>query len=139
MGLSDSAYAAASHVLLLLIAVTLIFRLVRFLDGRVVKLAIDRYDLIPALALCCIGLAIERAYYVAARMLVTSGLNLWQLHPAPEVLSAIMAASMYAVHVSLTRAHVDHDSRSLQFFRQRIGLELVGAVMIWSLVAWWLY
>ncbi|MCB5198580.1 hypothetical protein LGQ03_04955 [Loktanella sp. TSTF-M6] len=34
---------------------------------------------------------VERSYYVAARLLVNSGFNLWELHPAPDLLSGIVA------------------------------------------------
>lgn len=41
------------------------------------------------------ALMVERFYYVIARFLVKSELNLWQAHPAPEMLSFSVAATVF--------------------------------------------
>ncbi|SEQ59476.1 hypothetical protein SAMN05428995_105236 [Loktanella sp. DSM 29012] len=43
------------------------------------------------------AILVERIYYIAARLLVNSGTNLWELHPAPDLLSAIVAAAGFWV------------------------------------------
>jgi len=139
MGLGESAYTTASHVVLFLITLGLIVRLTWHLNGDVVKFAVDRCGFIPALAICAISIDIERLYYICARLLQGRGLNLWSLHPAPEVLSLIMAIGVYAIHISLTQA--DHALKRLprRRFWVRSSVEVFGSGLAWLWVAGWLY
>lgn len=48
-----------------------------------------------------IVLGVERAYYVGARALVNSEMDLWEMHPVPEVLSALLALTAFWVAASI--------------------------------------
>jgi hypothetical protein len=49
------------------------------------------------------ALILERSFYVAARILIHRGIDLWGAHPAPAVLSAITAAAIFACWAALIR------------------------------------
>jgi hypothetical protein len=86
-----------------------------------------RLSLIAAMA----SLIVERAYYILARLLTLEDIDLWQAHPAPELLSLASAVAVW--HVSVA-ALVATDMMSAPR-RGRIALELGGMIALWCLIS----
>lgn len=99
MGLQWSAVTLAGHVTLCLAILLILWNALVVLPA-----ARGPGSLLPiASPLFAFGAAflVERAYYVVARLLVNSGINLWELHPAPDLLSGIVAAMGFWVAVAV--------------------------------------
>jgi hypothetical protein len=113
--------------------VILLMLVVRVLRAPMVpppRLARFRHRLALVAALAIGALAVERAYYVAARLLRPHGVDLWQAHPAPSVLSALVCAALYAACVPLIQA-----ARPEAEARARVGGEMVALGALWGLLA----
>lgn len=133
MGLGDSAYTVASHVCLLGALLLLMWRLVSMMHNETPLMALGR-GLVPGMAIFALGIIVERAYYVAARLLAPSGMDLWAEHPAPEVLSAMMFGTLYAM-----KGTIIFSLHPAAVARHRLCIELTGFVALWCSVAWVLY
>jgi hypothetical protein len=49
------------------------------------------------------ALILERSFYVAARILSHRGVDLWAMHPAPAILSALTATAIFACWAVMIR------------------------------------
>lgn len=78
---------------------------------------------------------IEHYYYIGARLLSPYGVNLWAAHPAPEVLSASTALTIFNLSASIRLALGGHDRRAMR----DVSVHLVLLVAIWLAVAAILY
>ena len=135
MGLGFSALTTASHAVLVL-AVLLLFSEVVLLRHILVPREPARSrSLFFAAALVMASFVIERLYYVAARLLKPHGVDLWALHPAPEVLSALVALSVFGAFASLAGLTSPLVSRA------RMTVALHGSVLVglWAVIAWLLW
>ena len=61
--------------------------------------------------------AIERVYYLLARLLQPQGLDLWNLHPAPAVLSGLVCLGATMLLVPLVQAAIARPTKANPFPR----------------------
>ena len=99
MALGWSAVTLAGHTCLVLAVVMILWNAVVTLGARRDAVAVDWIAI--AVILLGVGAVVERIYYIAARLLVNSDFNLWSLHPAPDLLSGIVAVLAFAVAVTV--------------------------------------
>lgn len=77
---------------------------------------------------------VERSYYVVARLLVNSGTNLWELHPAPDVLSGLVAIGAFWVAAAVRRlCGADRKGIKRVIAAQGTLLAFVYAGLAWGL------
>ena len=103
MGLGPSAFVAAAHIIMIAVLVLTSIRLMKlqYLAARPGRGA----WLFPGpITLVLTAFAIERGYYVAARLLKPWGYDLWSMHPAPAALSSVVALSCYWLMPVIFRA-----------------------------------
>lgn len=103
MGLGDSAPVAASHIIMIVIIFLTGGRLIR-LQGRSCPSAVGPWAFTGPVAMTFAAFAIERIYYVGARLFKPYGYDLWTMHPAPGLLSATVALSFYWMMPAIFRA-----------------------------------
>lgn len=73
---------------------------------------------------------VERLYYVAARMLQPAGFDLWSAHPAPALLSVLVAASCYWIMPRIFEARgVGGRER-----RRKCAAELSAMGVVWIIL-----
>ena len=96
------AYTTASHISLVLTA------FYAFHIGQTLMLASDGFARMGQSGYARISvffllaaLVCERGYYIAARILAPQGFDLWSQHPAPELLSAIVALSLFNLSAAI--------------------------------------
>lgn len=123
-GFGMSGLTIASHVTLIVIVSMLAWRAMRHMDP----------GLRAAISIACIALIIERSYYILARFLYASGVDLWRMHPAPEVLSLIVATGLYAIMIPILIYRY-----GLSRGWSRISVEAAGLLLFWAALAWVLY
>lgn len=130
MGLGSSAFTVASHVTIVA-AVLLAFARLQQLraDGSARHLFVSHWAPPLAAHVVVAALVVERLYYVAARLLRSHGVDLWQAHPAPAALSVLLAASIWSVSVA----------KSLSVLTPRWALrvalvELFGLAGLWAVL-----
>lgn len=129
MGLGWDALTAASHMALIAACVMLFFNVGRLrfdhdIFARVVGAASVRLSFFGVLT----ALITERLYYVTARVLHGTEIDLWEAHPAPEMLSMLVAASIASLSTSLSVA-----SSASKITGTTIDVVLIFAV--WLIVA----
>ena len=134
MGLEQNSLTIASHLAMVVILFILAGRALSTFNKGLGGLAIS-HGLMAAIAIACVGLSIERGYYVLARFFLGKGVNLWGMHPAPEVLSLIVCVGLYGVMVPLLRAQ----NASRRRFAHRIGWEVVLLISFWIFTVWLLF
>lgn len=125
-----SALALASHVVLIYAAVLLICELPRLrhvyqVDG--LRTRPLYFGAVAALAV----LLVERAYYVVARLMIGEGWDLWKMHPAPEVLSGMVAVSIFIVYVLAIHAAFGRAVAKRRGVRSGSALALVWCAIGW--------
>jgi len=123
--LGQNAFTVASHLTMVAILIMLIARIVSHRTGQ----------LGAAIGIMAVGMIIERLYYVLARFLAPLGVNLWQLHPAPEVLSMVVATGAYGVMVPLIWRSYHPQKKAVQ----RMCFEVAALSALWGLTVWGLY
>ncbi|MBW4708642.1 hypothetical protein KX928_12690 [Roseobacter sp. YSTF-M11] len=134
MDMGLNAYTVASHLTMIAILTVLAFRVLAAPHGALMQSAID-LGFKATVAIGAVALIIERTYYVIARFLKSQGINLWEMHPAPEALSLVVAFGLYSVMIPLILAA----ARTRKFGLCRIALEISVACTFWAMIAWVLY
>jgi hypothetical protein len=134
MGLEENSLTIASHVVMVVILFILAARALGTFKKGLGGLAVD-HGLMAVIAIACVALSIERFYYISARFLRSRDLNLWDMHPAPEVLSLIVGIGIYGIMVPLLRAQISDRRRHLS----RVAWEVIGLISIWIVAVWVLY
>ncbi|MEM7667734.1 MAG: hypothetical protein AAF317_01110 [Pseudomonadota bacterium] len=129
-----NAYTVASDLTMIAILCLLAFRVLVAPHGDLMRSAID-LGFKAMVAILCVALIIERAYYVTARFLKDKGINLWDMHPAPEALSLIVACGLYSVMIPMILAR----SRTRSVACTRIVFEVLFALLFWIIIAAVLY
>ena len=125
MILQANAATIASHLVLVAMLALTGWRVIDAQrDGALVQAA-RKHGMALAVALACLGLGVERLYYVGARALEPHGLDLWSAHPAPELLSLLVAASIYGIGVPFLAARLT-PGRSFRQAGAELGLMLLG-------------
>jgi len=125
MGLGLSAFVTAAHIIMVLVILLTSIRLMKlqYLAARPGRGA----WLFPGpVILVLTAFAIERGYYVAARILKPWGYDLWSMHPAPAVLSAVVALSCYWLVPVIFRAQ----GMSSREIRITITVEVVSFFVV---------
>jgi hypothetical protein len=133
MDLGPSAFVTAGHVAMITSLGLLFWRMITMLDGHAPSLALRR-GWVAGLGLAAWVLVIERVYYVAARLLVPSDYDLWSMHPAPAILSALVVVGLQFVSVPLILALYPRPRA-----HRRIAAEIGAIAALWGLCAWVLY
>lgn len=103
MGLGLSALVTAAHIIMVLVILLTSTRLMR-LQYRAARPGQGAWLFPGPVILVLTAFAIERGYYIAARVLKPWGYDLWSMHPAPAVLSAVVALSCYWLMPVIFRA-----------------------------------
>lgn len=134
MDMGQNAYTIASHATMITILTLLAFRVLAAPHGELMRSAID-LGFKATVAIGAVALIIERAYYVLARFLKPAGINLWEMHPAPEALSLLVAFGLYSVMIPLILA----GARTRRTGTYKITLEIITACLFWVVIAWALY
>lgn len=134
IGLGMSAVTIASHTIVIMILILGGYRLIRSLEHGVAIRAVKHHGLTPALASAAVALGVERAYYITARTLRPTGLDLWQMHPAPELLSLIVSVGLYAATAPLVLARMEDLNQALRVFgRDWMIFAAVFGAIVWGL------
>lgn len=131
MGLEQNSLTIASHLVMIIILLALAGRALSTFEKGLGGLAVE-HGIMAAIAIACVGLSIERLYYVAARFF---SLNLWSMHPAPEVLSLVVGIGLYGIMVPLLRAQMPNRRRHAH----RIAREVMALILLWTVTVWLLY
>lgn len=127
------ALAIASHTCLVVALSLLIWRVITLFHDSKSVLALN-IGLLPGVAMFAFGLIVERNYYIAARVLRPQGYDLWQEHPAPEVLSVVVLLSLYAMKVPLIYSLYEKRRATGQ-----VTAELGGLACLWCSIVWVLF
>jgi hypothetical protein len=130
MGYGQDAFAIASHATMIVVLVLLGYRVMRLFPDIQLLTRAESHGLSAALAIATMAMVIERAYYVAARLLSHHGLNLWSLHPAPEVLSMVVVIGLFLCFVPLRMA-TGEPSRRIWI---GLGVEWIALLLFWVLI-----
>lgn len=133
--LGFSGLTVASHVTICL-AIFMVFdealRLAASPDG--LKRALSTGGVRVAVFAALSAVVVERVYYIAARLLRPLGLDLWSQHPAPELLAASVAVTLFLVVVAgRVASSLDSHDWVVPMFLRAMSL-----VVVWSCVAFWL-
>ena len=99
MGLGWSAVTLAGHSCLVMAVVMIFWNALMTYGATRGRTGPDWIAL--SVILLGVGAVVERLYYVLARLLVNTDYNLWNAHPAPDLLSAIVALLAFAVAVTV--------------------------------------
>ena len=135
MGLGWSALTTASHVALI-VAVLLLFSEVMLLRHLLVKREpLRSRSIFYAAAFIMAAVVIERLYYVAARLLVPWNVDLWAAHPAPEILSGLVACAVFAAFIAIAGLTSPLVSRA----RQTVLIHGTVLIGLWAMIAWLLW
>ena len=125
MILHANAATIASHLVLVAMLALTGWRVIDAQrDGALVQAA-RKHGMALAVALACLGLGIERLYYVGARFLEPHGFDLWSAHPAPEFLSFLVAVTIYGIGVPFLAARLT-PARSLRQVAAELGMMVAG-------------
>ena len=125
----------ASHLTLIAVLMILVVRvLLAELDAAIFE-AVRAHGLTVALAIGFAVMAVERTYYVLARGLKRDGIDLYAAHPAPEVLSLMLAFALHLIAAPVVRAR----SASLVIASRTILIELAIILVFWAGAVWVLY
>ncbi|WP_425091991.1 hypothetical protein [Tropicimonas sp. S265A] len=134
MDMGYNGLTVASHTVMVMLLILIAARGLHGLSTiRVDRHVLDRMGV--ALAIACLAIGIERAYYVMARLLARYGEDLWQAHPLPEVLSLVMSLGLYGLMVPIML----HTFETRNAAIRRICLELSGLGLLWLGLAWALF
>ena len=106
MGLQWSAVTLASHLGLVIAVLFAFANAVRRVWSAADSPAVFRRLEGPVFAIVA-SLVVERLYYVTARLLVNTDIDLWSAHPAPELLSFMLMASIFSLAVAIRHLGVD--------------------------------
>ena len=135
MALEWSALTTASHVVLVL-AVLLLFQEAMMLRHVIPAAKPARSQrLFFAGAWIMAAFVVERLYYVAARLLLPRGIDLWAMHPAPEFLAALVAAAVFGAFATITGL----TSPILGRARATVAIHGASLIAVWAAVAWFLW
>lgn len=134
MHLGAEAYTVASNLVLVVILVLLILRVLLTPHGAPMKDVID-LGFRAAVSIGAVGLILERLYYVLARILRRDGVDLWMMHPAPEVLSIVVAFGIYGITVPM----IFSAAATPQLAVRRVIFELIGIAGFWAALVWVLF
>ena len=136
MSLEWSAVTLASHASLVLATVFAFLNAItvrRFWVAQPSLAVFERLES-PIFAIAA-ALMVERSYYVCARLFVRTDLNLWEAHPAPEVLAFMLAASMFWLAISI-RTMGEIGGLGAQ---RALILQSATMVALFTLLAWGLW
>lgn len=132
--LGPNAFTVASHITMIVILLTLGVRIMAAKVSGVMGAAMHR-GMTAAITIAALSLGIERGYYIAARFLVSSGVNLWTMHPAPEVLSIVVGIGLYGIMIPMLLADARRDRDAwLKVFR-----EVLLLLAFWTAATWVLF
>lgn len=126
---------AASHTFLALATMLVFFNAVsvRLIQHHHSGLSLFQ-NLEAPLFLIGATIIVERLYYVMARLLQTSGVNLWEAHPAPEILSLCVAGAIFWLSLKIRGLARDDQARKKRVVIIQTGLALgVFIGMSWGL------
>lgn len=126
MDLGANAYPVASHLIMVGILLMLIIRVMIAPHGPRMMEAID-LGFRATIAIGALGLIIERLYYVLARLLKPDGIDLWSMHPAPEVLSIVVGLGLYSIMVPMIFAA----AATREVAVRRVIVEMSSIVLVW--------
>jgi hypothetical protein len=131
MGLGPDAAIVASHAALIMVLLLVIARIGSFMARPELPVIALKRDLLVYLGLFCWVLVIERAYYVAARLLKGVGVDLWSAHPAPALLSTVVVLGALGLKVSLLRAAFPGPAAM-----RRVAGDLCAVLIVWLMLFW---
>lgn len=132
MGFGVDAFVIASHALMVLVLGLMGIRMMRLLT---INRPSGGWHLPAGITMTLIAFAIERIYYIAARLLKREGIDLWSAHPAPALLSAVVALAAYWLAPPYFRAC----GLSQAQLRRRVLFEIIGLSGVWLILAWMLH
>ncbi len=130
MGLGGDAWPIACHLLVLAVLVLVGLRVLRLFAHPEVLAEAERRGLSAAAALACCALALERSWGIFARIMRAHGVDVYGLHPAPELVALLTAGSLYGVGAVLVVAQ-----RGPQAGGRRIVWESVALLLLWGMLA----
>ena len=125
------AVTAASHLALIFAVALLMIEVVTLLRRPEAMLRVTLGPS-PRIGLYAVGLAavVERAYYVGARTTAHRGTDLWNLHPVPELLSVLFAASVFFAWAMIVTEALGGWARA----RWTVGLHGIFLAVLWVAV-----
>lgn len=131
MSLGPSAYTVASHATVLVAVLLAFARLQRLrYDADRRRLFLDGWAPSWAAFAVVASLLVERAFFIAARMLAPYGVDLYQAHPAPAALSILVAASIWSVSLATSVSVLER-----RLALRGAALEASGLAGLWLAMA----
>lgn len=127
--LGAEAYAVASHVTMILVLALLGARVMRGFARTEVLLEAERRGLSAAVALACAALAFERCWFGFARWMRGNGVDVYGLHPVPELMAAIVTGSLYGIGAVVLVAQMGPARAKVRIVREVLALLLVWAAI----------
>tara|TARA_R110002110_G_scaffold168187_2_gene369591 strand:- start:2623 stop:3033 length:411 start_codon:yes stop_codon:yes gene_type:complete len=135
MNLEWSAITLASHASLVLATMFAFINAIAVRRFWVAQPSLAIFERLegPIFAIAA-ALIVERSYYVCARLFVNTGFNLWEAHPAPEVLAFMLASSMFWLATSIrTMGEVGAFRVRRVLMLQSITMAALFASLAWGL------
>jgi hypothetical protein len=137
VGLEADGLTIASHLTLVAVLGVLAVRAIRSERDTMLGQRALAHGLTLAIGLACAAVAVERVFYTLARLLrAQGGVNLYGLHPAPEMLGGLLIVAFYGVSVPFLAAG---RPGGLAAAGGRVGAEVLGLAAFWGLTAWVLW
>jgi hypothetical protein len=131
VGFEVDGITIASHLSLIAVLGALIVRVLRSELHDIIGEAVRSHGMTLAISMGAAALAVERSYYVVARVLKREGIDLWGMHPAPELLSLIVTAGVYVMMVPIIFA--GSATRNGAF--RRIAIDVIAIALFFATTA----
>ena len=135
LNLGLAAYTTASHIILVVVVFLVFHEAQRLIATQgsfsvLAHSAFVRWSIFTVFA----ALILERLYYITARLLRPYGFDLWQQHPAPEVLSFSVALALFSLSAAGRIAVAPSFLAAARpVFRNAVVLTLVYALVVYLL------
>lgn len=135
MGFGSAALVIASQVTMIPILLALACRAVRMVEREQLYRAAARHEMALMIAIFAGAMIVQQVYYIAARLLLPHGINLWQLHPGPEAMNLVVAMGAYGLMVPFILARAGSARAGLRL----IATEWTALLALWVAIAWALF
>ncbi len=130
MTLGGDGWPIASHAMLIAVLMLLAWRVMHSFARPGLLDEAERRGLSAAMALACTALVIERMWFIFSRAMRARGVDVYGLHPVPELVAFLVASTLYGVCAVLLMARLGAGRA-----RRGILIEAGAFLLLWGSLA----